>query len=69
MQHKSHLSEVRMNVMTGRSYFSISFHFIYLLYNNQWLMSASGGIIKMRMTEGKLLKDEHQSRVQPGFIV
>ena len=35
----------------------MEFHFISLLYNNQWLMRACGDIIEMEMTVGKLLKD------------
>ena len=34
--------------------------FIYLLYDNQGLMSACGGIIEVKMTVGVLLKDKHQ---------
>ena len=32
--------------------YSISFHFIYLLYNNRWLMSVCGDIIDMEVTVG-----------------
>ena len=50
-------------------FISFHFHFISLLYNNQWLMSACGDIIEMEMTVGNLLKDEHQFPVQPGWCV
>ena len=47
----------------------ISFHFISLLCNDQWLMSACGDITELEMTEGKLLKDEDQFLVQPEWCV
>ena len=38
----------------------ISFHFSFLLYNNQWLMNTCGDIIATEMTAGILLEDERQ---------